>query len=147
MDIQFNAKFASKEDIEREARRQQMEHEAHRQRMGHDEHRQHEGPPPPPAAMPTIPVIDVCAGSPIPYGYIKTNDHWDPTKCGNPTGIVSNVWTLTLYLDKPVGSILDVCAGAPVPSGWVVVGTRWDPTSCGNPTDIVQNMQRIQRLS
>lgn len=115
-------------EIEREARRQQQQLKAV-------------------IEVPLMPVIDICAGSPIPSGYIKTNDHWDPTKCGNPSLIVYNVWTITRYLDKPVGTIIDVCADAPVPAGWVVVGTRWDPTSCGHPTDIVQNIQRIQRVS
>lgn len=91
--------------------------------------------------------IDVCADSPIPRGYIKTNDHWDPTKCGSPSSIVPNVWTLTRYIDKPVGTTLDVCAGAPVPPGWVVTGTRWNPTACGQPSDIVDNVQQIQRVS
>lgn len=91
--------------------------------------------------------IDVCAGSPIPHGYIKTNDHWDPTKCGNPSSIVPNVWTLTRYIDKPVGTTLEVCAGASAPPGWVVVGTRWNPTACGQPSDIVDNVQQIQRVN
>jgi hypothetical protein len=122
------AQPATKEQIEQEARREQQELK-------------------PVVEIPMIAIIDVCAGSPIPSGYIKTNDHWDPTKCGNPSSIDYNVWTLTRYIDKPVGTIMDVCANAPVPQGWVVIGTRWDPTSCGHPSAIDQNIKRIQRVS
>jgi hypothetical protein len=115
-----------------------------REHFQHDADRRLEDPVP---AVAGPDAIDVCADSPIPIGYIKTNDHWDPTKCGNPSSIVPNVWTLTRYIDKPVGTTLDVCAGAPVPPGWVVVGARWNPTACGQPSDIVDNVQQIQRVS
>jgi hypothetical protein len=90
--------------------------------------------------------ITMCAEGPIPGGYIKTNTTWDPTKCGNPTAIVGNVWTLTRYLDRPIGSTIDVCADAPVPNGWVVTDTRWDPQACGFPSEIVDNVKQIQRV-
>jgi hypothetical protein len=115
-----------------------------RQPFQHDANWPREDPEPV-AAGPDA--IDVCADSPIPHGYIKTNDHWDPTKCGSPSSIVPNVWTLTRYIDKPVGTTMDVCAGATVPPGWVVVGAQWNPTACGQPSGIVDNVQQIQRVS
>lgn len=90
---------------------------------------------------------NICCGSPIPPGWIKINDGWDPTSCGNPSTIVYNVCTIERYDDKPIGSLMNVCAGAPTPAGWVVVNTYWDPTSCGHPSSIVQNMKQIKRLS
>ena len=33
-------------------------------------------------------VNTVCAGSP-PTGWVKTNDFWDPTRCGNPDGVLA----------------------------------------------------------
>lgn len=66
---------ASPENIEREARRQQ-------QAFGE--------------VSPDSGVkgsnMSVCAGSPIPDGWIKVNDHWNPNMCGNPGNIVYNVW-------------------------------------------------------
>lgn len=91
--------------------------------------------------------MDICANSPVPAGWIKVNDHWDPTICGRPTSIVYNVWTIQRYDNKPVGTYLTVCAQAPTPSGWVLVDTRWDPTRCGYPhSTIVRNMKQIKRV-
>ncbi len=117
---------------------EQIKHEAERQ--------QRELPPTPVGPDSILNIQDICSGSPVPAGWIKTNDHWDPTKCGNPTSIVYNVWTISRFDNRPVGSIMDVCADAATPAGWADVGTRWDPTSCGHPTDIVQNIKQIKRL-
>lgn len=88
----------------------------------------------------------ICAGSPVPVGWIKTNDHWDPTKCGMPTNSSTyNIWTITRYDNSPVGTVMDVCANAPIPDGWMDVGTRWDPTACGYPTTVTQNIRQIKR--
>ena len=81
--------------------------------------------------------------SPVPKGWIKINDHWSPTSCGNPTQIVYNVCTIEKYSDKPVGAEMDVCADAPTPEGWADIDTFWSPTRCGRPTSIVHNMKRI----
>jgi len=90
---------------------------------------------------------DICAGTPVPPGWIKTNDSWSPTTCGNPTEITYNVWTITEYADLPAGSELTVCADAPVPTGWVVTNTSWDPTRCGHPSNITNNIKTIKRIS
>jgi hypothetical protein len=89
---------------------------------------------------------EICGGSPVPAGWIKVNDRWDPTICGRPTGIFNNVWAIQRYDNQPVGTFMTVCAQAPTPSGWVVVATRWDPTSCGHPSWIYQNMKQIKRV-
>jgi hypothetical protein len=91
-------------------------------------------------------IQDICAGSAVPAGWIKINDQWDPMRCGNPTNIIYNVWTIARFDDRPVGSTMNVCAGAPTPAGWVDIGTRWDPMSCGHPNNIVQNVKQIKRL-
>ncbi|MBK6877863.1 MAG: hypothetical protein IPG99_15820 [Ignavibacteria bacterium] len=48
----------------------------------------------------------VCAGQ-IPNGWVKINDSWNPTTCGNPTSISYNVWLIERYDDKPIGSSYD----------------------------------------
>jgi hypothetical protein len=101
-------------------------------------------PPPPPPSPPST--ITICASSPVPDGYIKVNDSWSPTSCGNPTSIIYNVWTLTRYADLSIGSSLSVCSSAPIPNGWVVVATRWSPTSCGRPSSNIKNITTIQRV-
>jgi hypothetical protein len=90
-------------------------------------------------------VNTVCAGS-LPTGWVKTNDFWDPTRCGNPSRITYNVWNIASYYDQPVGAIMTVCSNQ-LPVGWVTINTQWDPTSCGHPSRITQNMWTIQRLS
>jgi hypothetical protein len=92
-------------------------------------------------------VMDVCSGSPVPSGWIKVNDYWSATSCGNPSSIVYNVSTIERYNNKSVGAVMNVCAGAPTPSGWVIVDTYWSPTSCGHPSSIVRNMKQIRRVS
>jgi len=99
-----------------------------------------------PGSRSILNVQNVCAGSPIPAGWITTNDHWDPTSCGKPTQIVYNVLTITRYDNQPVGAVMNVCAGAPTPNGWVVTNSFWDPTSCGHPTQIVSNISQIKRI-
>ena len=89
---------------------------------------------------------EVCAGSPIPKGWIRINDKWNPTSCGKPTSIIYNVWLIEKFSDKPVGATMEVCASAPTPTGWVEKGKRWNPTCCGHPTTITDNMKTIKRL-
>ena len=95
----------------------------------------------------SAPTQDICAGSPVPIGWIKTDDSWDPTTCGNPTAITYNVWKITQYADLGPDSELTICADAPVPNGWVVIDTSWDPTRCGQPSNsAINNVKKIKRL-
>jgi hypothetical protein len=87
----------------------------------------------------------VCAGS-LPPGWIKINDAWNPTVCGNPTGIAYNVWTILRLNDQPPGAIIHACRAA-VPPGWAMVGTAWNPTVCGHPASRQMNVMAIKRLS
>ena len=87
---------------------------------------------------------NVCAGS-VPTGWIKINDAWNPTVCGNPATMAYNVWTLQQLSDQPVGTVIHACK-APVPSGWSLVGTAWNPTVCGHPATNQSNVIVIQRL-
>lgn len=70
--------------------------------------------------------MNICAGSPMPSGWIKVNDNWNPGMCGNPTSIVYNVWTIERYSDYPIGFTMNVCACAPTPAGWVDVNVFWN---------------------
>jgi hypothetical protein len=87
---------------------------------------------------------NVCAGSVTP-GWIKINDAWNPTVCGNPATIAYNVWTLQQLSDQPVGAVIHACKG-PVPSGWAIVGSAWNPTVCGHPASNQPNVMVIKRL-
>jgi hypothetical protein len=98
--------------------------------------------------IPTEAIADsqnVCAGA-VPSGWIKVNDQWDPTKCGNPTSITYNVWTIERYNDKPKGTVMNACSDTP-PSGWTRTDQQWNPTKCGHPTSNVKNIMTIKRLN
>jgi hypothetical protein len=86
----------------------------------------------------------VCAGS-TASGWIKINDAWNPTVCGNPATVTYNVWTLQQLSDQPLGAVIHACRGA-VPSGWTLVGTAWNPTVCGRPATNQSNVMAIKRL-
>jgi hypothetical protein len=94
----------------------------------------------------TLSSMEVCAGSPVPGGWIVTGGRWDPMRCGNPTSVRDNVLTITQHSTLPAGASLQVCTGQVTPDGWVVVGGRWDPTSCGRPSTIHDNVVAIRRV-
>ncbi len=87
---------------------------------------------------------NVCAGA-VTSGWIKINDAWNPTVCGNPATLTYNVWTLQQLSDQSVGAAIHACKG-PVPSGWSLVGTAWNPTVCGHPATNQANVMVIKRL-
>lgn len=100
---------------------------------------------PAPLALGTIlQTQQVCAGS-LPPGWIKINDAWNPTVCGNPASVDYNVWTIQRFSDQPKGAIIYACSAA-VPSGWAMVGTAWNPTVCGHPNGKQSNVMAIKRL-
>jgi hypothetical protein len=105
-------------------------------------------PPPPLAALSLATILqtqNICAGS-VPPGWIKINDAWNPTVCGNPARIAYNVWTIQRFDDQPIGAIIHACKG-PVPSAWAIVGTLWNPTVCGHPATNQLNVMAIKRLN
>lgn len=87
----------------------------------------------------------MCAGQ-IPAGWIVVNDAWNPTTCGKPAGIMSNVVTIERYDNKPAGSQMRACSGT-VPRGWVIVSTAWSPGTCGRPASISNNVMTIKKLN
>jgi hypothetical protein len=103
---------------------------------------------PPALDSPGIGVIastqNVCAGSVLPPGWIKVNDAWNPTACGNPATITYNIWTIQSIATLPVGSVVQVCK-ATAPSGWSIVDIRWNPTLCGHPASNQANVMAIKR--
>jgi hypothetical protein len=106
---------------------------------------------PPASALAPLPletmlqIQNVCAGS-LPPGWIKINDAWNPTVCGNPSRIAYNVWSIQRFTDQPMGAVIHACRGA-VPSGWAIVGTLWNPTVCGHPGTNQPNVMAIKRLN
>jgi membrane-bound ClpP family serine protease len=89
--------------------------------------------------------VTVCA-SQVPSGWIKVDDAWNPTTCGNPTTKSYNVWIIREYAGEPIGAVMTVCNGR-APEGWVVVATRWNPTACSHPITNQKNVMVIQRLN
>jgi hypothetical protein len=88
----------------------------------------------------------VCSGTQL-AGWIKVDDEWNPAKCGSPTAIVYNVWTIARYETMPVGTVMSVCANAPTPPGWAKIDDEWSPTKCGHPSSSrVNNIKRIKRM-
>jgi hypothetical protein len=87
---------------------------------------------------------NVCVGS-VPPGWIKINDAWNPTVCGNPATITYNVWTIQQLSDQPVGAVIYACRGV-VPTAWAIVGSMWNPTVCGHPATNQPNVMAIKRL-
>lgn len=87
----------------------------------------------------------VCCNDPVPHGFIKVGDLWNPTTCGNPQKIEYNQCYIERYDSVAVGGTLEVCASASTPSGWTQVSATWNPTKCGNPTNIVDNVKTIKR--
>jgi hypothetical protein len=103
-------------------------------------------PPLAPLSLETIlPTQNICAGS-VPPGWIKINDAWNPTVCGNPARIAYNVWTIQRFSDQPMGAVIHACKGA-VPPGWAIVGTLWNPTVCGHPATNQLNVMAIKQLN
>ena len=92
----------------------------------------------------TLQIKTVCAGS-VPAGWILINDSWNPMKCGNPSSISYNVWTIERFERKPVGAMMMVCNG-PVPAGWMIMTSSWNPASCGHPTSLENNVLTIKRV-
>lgn len=90
--------------------------------------------------------MEMCSGSPMPAGWLRTGGRWDPTSCGKPSYIIENVWTITKYAGMKVGATLDICSGQPTPTGWVIQDGHWDPTSCGRPSYIIDNRVIIRRV-
>jgi len=105
---------------------------------------------PAPSVLLNVPTQNICAGSLIPAGWIKTDDQRVPTMCGGPSVPGFNVFTITQFSVMKVGSTLSVCNDAygATPSGWVVIDTSWVPTRCGRPSsNAVQNVKLIRRVS
>jgi hypothetical protein len=90
-------------------------------------------------------VETVCAAQ-VPSGWIKVDDAWNPTTCGNPTTKTYNVWIIREYEGEPIGAVMTVCNGR-APAGWVVLTTRWNPTACSHPITDQKNVMVIQRLN
>lgn len=87
----------------------------------------------------------VCCTDPVPNGFIKVGDMWNPTDCGKPQQIEYNQCYVERYEGMAVGAKLDVCSSASTPSGWKEISSTWNPTKCGNPTQIVNNVKTIER--
>lgn len=89
--------------------------------------------------------MKMCAG-PIPKGWFKTSDEWDPNSCGKPTSISYNIFTIERYEKKPVGAEMTIC-NQTLPAGWIKTGQRWDPTCCGHPTSNSNNVIIVKRIN
>ena len=91
-------------------------------------------------------VRNICYDSPIPDGWIKTNDMYNPTSCGNPRSISYNVFEIKQINQLPKNSILEVCFDAKLPPGWIINGKKWNPTSCSHPKSFSNNVFTIVKV-
>ncbi|MFI0938601.1 hypothetical protein [Streptomyces sp. NPDC021020] len=95
-------------------------------------------------------VSTICAGSPVPSGWIETNDSWSSSTCGRPSTLVYNVWQISSYDDQAPGASMAVCAAAAdqvsTPSGWVVTNDTWAANSCGHPSTLFYNVRTIYQV-
>jgi hypothetical protein len=96
----------------------------------------------------SIPQKSVCCSEDVPAGWIKVDDTWSPTSCGNPTSETFNRCVLQQYTVVGRGGTLDVCASAPVPPDWEEVGSHRDGRKCGHPGPQfpAHNVKTIRRL-
>lgn len=96
-------------------------------------------------------VETICAGSPIPVGWVLVNDGYNPFICGSPINpFFNNVWIVERFSNKLRGAQMSVCnppqSGPPggLPTGWGLKTTFFDQFRCGRPTSFFQNMAVIE---
>ena len=102
-------------------------------------------------------VQNMCAGTPIPAGWIVIDIVHVPFICGNPINPLSmNVWVIERFDNKLRDARMVVCnpirsgqaPGFGLPSGWVIETDLNDPIRCGNPGNFqVRNLALIQCLN
>jgi hypothetical protein len=98
-------------------------------------------------------ISSVCLGQTWGPGWFKTNDHYDPHSCGNPSSVFYNVVDLTSWYDVPLGSSMSICTsqqgGPPFPSAeWTIVSQSIDATRCGHPlVSTTGNIMTVQRVA
>jgi hypothetical protein len=85
--------------------------------------------------------LNICDDSPFPSGWLQTNDKYSATTC--PSAATYNVWVISRYDNKPVGSTMTVCSDAVTPSGWTVISTSWSATTCGHTSGNVKTIKRV----
>jgi general secretion pathway protein D len=68
----------------------------------------------------------ICAGEPVPFGYVITATSTNFARCGV---IFDNVW----HIERAKAAGSDVCSFSPVPEGYVIIGTRTQFGSCLSP--------------
>ncbi len=100
----------------------------------------------PPLRLAEIAATETVCAAQLPSGWIKVDDAWNPTTCGNPITKTYNVWIIREYAREPIGAVMTVCNGR-VPEGWAVVTISWNPTACSHPTTYQKNVMVIQRLN
>lgn len=90
----------------------------------------------------------VCAGSPIPAGWIITDMQYNATACGNSgSRIIYNVDVISRYDNRQIGTSMGICSGQAIPAGWVVTESHVCVTCCGfqgsQPYNNVTTIKRI----
>lgn len=90
-------------------------------------------------------VIDICAGTNIPVGWLKTNSsRKEPDtaygRCLNLQTSTDNVWTIKNTANM---GVLEVCSGQVLPGGWVWKATSTGYNMCGNGVTASNNIWTI----
>ena len=88
---------------------------------------------------------EVCKDSPVPDGYLVTDDRHDDSKCGPNYTSIRNVWVLARYDEKRTGTVIDVCSFNLTPKGWVEIDHRHDTSAC-SPGVQGTNVKTIKKL-
>jgi hypothetical protein len=83
----------------------------------------------------------LCPGAPIPQGWIKVDQRWDPEAC--PGG---DFWVIETFTNKAPGSAMVVCADQPTPGGWETLGIATSTGQCGGTGAGGDNVKSIRRL-
>ena len=100
------------------------------------------GAAPPPTTPPAMPETKaICAGTPIPPGWILF-DISDNRDCGPSDH--NSLWIIQFALLLP-GAELVVCSSAPTPSGWTNTGAFKDVFKCAYTETQVENVKGIRR--
>jgi len=104
-----------------------------------------------PASAQTGDVQTICANTPIPTGWIKTDDFNSPLICGMPFNPFDlNVWIIQRYDNKHRNDLMIVCnpPRPGVPAGWAIDSIFTSPLSCGHPFNAgANNMATIKCLN
>src|SRR5581483_9377980 len=104
-----------------------------------------------PASAQSGDIQTICSNTPIPDGWVKTDDYTDTLRCGYPFNpLALNVWVIQRFSDKHRDDHIIICNPPlpKMPAGWAVDGTFTSSINCGHPVNAnANNMATIKCLN